>query len=135
MLPGDRAVKVRGLQVHGERVPRAVAGQRVAVNLGGVDAGDLLRGQTIAPRRRVLGDARRRRPAGTAWRGQGAAARRARQVPPGDERGHWAGWRCRPCWPPGRTRAARASRPPRFRPGDRRYARLRLEGPVGRHAR
>ena len=49
VLPGERAVKVRGLQVHGQRVPRAVAGQRVAVNLGGVDAGDLDRGQTIAP--------------------------------------------------------------------------------------
>ena len=49
VLPGDRSVKVRGLQVHGERVPRAVAGQRVAVNLGGVDTGELLRGQTLAP--------------------------------------------------------------------------------------
>jgi selenocysteine-specific elongation factor len=47
VLPGGRVVKVRGLQVHGERVPRAVAGQRVAVNLGGVEAGDLLRGETI----------------------------------------------------------------------------------------
>jgi selenocysteine-specific elongation factor len=49
VLPGDRPVKVRGLQVHGERVPRAVAGQRVAVNLGGVDIAEVLRGQTIAP--------------------------------------------------------------------------------------
>jgi len=48
VLPGGRLVKVRGLQVHGERVPRAVAGQRVAVNLGGVDTGDLLRGETLA---------------------------------------------------------------------------------------
>ena len=48
VLPGDRVVKVRGLQVHGQRVAIAVAGQRVAVNLGGVDAGDLVRGQTIA---------------------------------------------------------------------------------------
>jgi selenocysteine-specific elongation factor len=48
VLPGDRIVKVRGLQVHGERVAGAVAGQRVAVNLGGVDTSDLVRGQTIA---------------------------------------------------------------------------------------
>jgi selenocysteine-specific elongation factor len=48
VLPGGRTVKIRGLQVHGERVPRAVAGQRVAVNLGGVEAGDLLRGETVA---------------------------------------------------------------------------------------
>ena len=49
VLPGDQPVKVRGLQVHGERVLRAVAGQRVAVNLGGVDTAEVLRGQTIAP--------------------------------------------------------------------------------------
>ena len=49
ILPGDRTVKVRGLQVHGDRVPRAVAGQRVAVNLGGVDTADVVRGRTIAP--------------------------------------------------------------------------------------
>ena len=49
VLPGGRAVKVRGLQVHGARVPRAVAGQRVAVNLGGVDTADVLRGQTVVP--------------------------------------------------------------------------------------
>jgi selenocysteine-specific elongation factor len=49
VLPGDRPVKVRGLQVHGARVQRAVAGQRVAVNLGGVDTAEVLRGQTIAP--------------------------------------------------------------------------------------
>ena len=48
VLPGGRIVKVRGLQVHGARVPRAVAGQRVAVNLGGIDTGDLARGETVA---------------------------------------------------------------------------------------
>jgi selenocysteine-specific elongation factor len=47
LLPGGRAAKVRGLQVHGARVARAVAGQRVAVNLGGADAGEVLRGQSI----------------------------------------------------------------------------------------
>ena len=49
VLPGNRTVKVRGLQVHGQRMPRAVAGQRVAVNLGGVDTADVQRGQTITP--------------------------------------------------------------------------------------
>ena len=47
VLPGGRAVKVRNLQVHGVRVSGAVAGQRVAVNLGGVDAAEILRGQTL----------------------------------------------------------------------------------------
>jgi len=47
VLPGGRTVKVRGLQVHGVRTPRAVAGQRVAVNLGGVDTADVSRGQAL----------------------------------------------------------------------------------------
>ena len=47
-LPGDRPVKVRGLQVHGESQHEAVAGQRVAVNVAGVDLGDLTRGDVLA---------------------------------------------------------------------------------------
>jgi selenocysteine-specific elongation factor len=48
VVPGSRPVKVRGIQVHGSRHPEAVAGQRVAVNLGGVDVVDLVRGQALA---------------------------------------------------------------------------------------
>ncbi len=47
VLPGGRAVKIRGVQVHGRREDRAVAGQRVAANLAGVDTSDLARGQTL----------------------------------------------------------------------------------------
>jgi len=47
VLPGERAAKIRGVQVHGAKQPRGVAGQRVAVNLGGVDVGDLERGQSL----------------------------------------------------------------------------------------
>jgi selenocysteine-specific elongation factor len=47
VLPGDRAVKVRGLQVHGRAEERVSAGQRVAVNLGGVDAHELARGHVL----------------------------------------------------------------------------------------
>ncbi len=47
VLPRDVEVKVRGLQVHGRKEVRAEAGHRVAVNLGGVDAGDLARGDTL----------------------------------------------------------------------------------------
>src|SRR5438128_357488 len=43
--PRDRVVKVRGVQVHGEKQPEAMAGQRSAVNLAGVEVGDLSRGQ------------------------------------------------------------------------------------------
>lgn len=40
-------LRVRGLQVHGASTPRATAGQRTAVNLAGIDAGDLARGMTL----------------------------------------------------------------------------------------
>lgn len=45
--PGGRAVKVRGVQVHGKPSSEAVAGQRTAINLGGVDVGDVSRGETL----------------------------------------------------------------------------------------
>ncbi len=47
MLPAGRSVKVRGLQVHGKTSARAVAGQRTAVNLGGVDVADISRGEVL----------------------------------------------------------------------------------------
>ncbi|MEO7158682.1 MAG: selenocysteine-specific translation elongation factor, partial [Vicinamibacterales bacterium] len=45
--PGDRSVKVRGVQVHGRATDAAVAGQRAAINLGGVDVHDVARGETL----------------------------------------------------------------------------------------
>ncbi len=45
--PGGRRLRVRGLQVHGETVEEAVAGQRTAVNLAGVEASELRRGMTL----------------------------------------------------------------------------------------
>ncbi len=48
VLPGARPVKVRGVQVHGRREDVAVAGQRVAVNLAGVEVTDLERGSVLA---------------------------------------------------------------------------------------
>jgi selenocysteine-specific elongation factor len=48
LLPGDRAVRVRGLQVHDEPRDEAHAGQRVAVNLAGVRARDVERGDVLA---------------------------------------------------------------------------------------
>ncbi len=59
VLPKDREAKVRGVQVHGRKEARAEAGHRVAVNLGGVEVGDLARGDTLCtagafePTRRV----------------------------------------------------------------------------------
>src|SRR5580765_4624738 len=40
-------VKVRGVQVHGQKHPEALAGNRTAVNLSGVDVADVSRGQSI----------------------------------------------------------------------------------------
>ncbi len=48
LRPGSRSVKIRGLQVHGGRVDEAFAGQRVAANLGGIEVGEISRGDVIA---------------------------------------------------------------------------------------
>jgi selenocysteine-specific elongation factor len=48
LLPDARAVRVRGVQVHGEPVMRAAAGQRVAVNLVGVSPREIARGDVLA---------------------------------------------------------------------------------------
>src|SRR4029079_3789049 len=47
LLPPGTHVRVRGLQVHGAKVPRAIAGQRTAVNLGGVETAALERGMVL----------------------------------------------------------------------------------------
>jgi selenocysteine-specific elongation factor len=47
ILPQERRVKVRGLQVHGAARQDAEAGRRVAVNLGGVDVDHVSRGETL----------------------------------------------------------------------------------------
>ncbi|MHB9144388.1 MAG: selenocysteine-specific translation elongation factor [Symbiobacteriia bacterium] len=48
VLPQGLTVRVRGLQVHGEKMDQAEAGQRVAVNLTGVEKEDLARGNVLA---------------------------------------------------------------------------------------
>ena len=45
--PGDRRLRVRGVQVHGEAATRAVAGQRTALNLAGIETTDLARGMML----------------------------------------------------------------------------------------
>ena len=53
LLPLATRVRVRGLQVHGQAVARALAGQRTAVNLGGVEAASIERGMVLAPLNRL----------------------------------------------------------------------------------
>ena len=48
ILPAGVRTRVRGLQTHKRRVERAPAGQRVAVNLAGVDAARLQRGDVLS---------------------------------------------------------------------------------------
>ncbi len=48
LLPSGRRVRVRGLQVHGERVREASSGQRVAANLDDVDTSQITRGDLLA---------------------------------------------------------------------------------------
>lgn len=47
LLPLGLDVRVRGLQVHGEPVEQAQAGQRVAVNLAGIERSDVKRGHVL----------------------------------------------------------------------------------------
>ena len=47
IVPRGLSARVRGLQVHGAPVDRALAGQRTAVNLQGVEVGRVLRGDSL----------------------------------------------------------------------------------------
>ncbi|HXG55065.1 MAG TPA: selenocysteine-specific translation elongation factor [Vicinamibacterales bacterium] len=47
LLPSGLDVKVRGLQVHGQEAKAALAGQRTAINVGGVDVADVSRGDVL----------------------------------------------------------------------------------------
>ena len=48
LLPEGRRVRVRGLQTHGDSVETAGPGRRTAVNLGGIDHGEVERGMALA---------------------------------------------------------------------------------------
>lgn len=48
LLPPGRQVRARGIQVHGKAVTHARAGNRTAINLGGIDVGSIERGMVLA---------------------------------------------------------------------------------------
>jgi selenocysteine-specific elongation factor len=48
LFPAEKRVRVRGVQVHGKNEERAVAGERTALNLAGVDKQELERGMVLA---------------------------------------------------------------------------------------
>jgi selenocysteine-specific elongation factor len=47
LLPGNRAVRVRGIRVHDEEAPQAMAATRCALNLAGIDLDDVQRGDWL----------------------------------------------------------------------------------------
>jgi selenocysteine-specific elongation factor len=49
VLPGGRRVRVRGVQLHGEKADTAIAGQRTALNIAGAGTEELVRGMTLLP--------------------------------------------------------------------------------------
>ena len=53
LFPAATRVRVRGVQVHGASVKAAAAGQRTAINLGGVEASGLARGMLLASPNRL----------------------------------------------------------------------------------
>jgi selenocysteine-specific elongation factor len=54
LLPSaDRRARARGLQVYGRAVQEAKAGERTAVNLQGLEVGEIERGQVLAPAGRL----------------------------------------------------------------------------------
>lgn len=52
--PAQQEVRVRGVESHGQALPRVAAGQRGALNLGGLEAGLLGRGQVLSGPERLL---------------------------------------------------------------------------------
>ena len=48
LMPAGAHVRVRGVQVHGAAIKQANAGQRTAINLGGIDAASIERGMLLA---------------------------------------------------------------------------------------
>lgn len=49
VFPARRRIRIRGVQVHGSAADQAIAGQRTALNLAGVQVEELARGMTLAP--------------------------------------------------------------------------------------
>jgi selenocysteine-specific elongation factor len=49
LLPSGREGKVRGIQAHGAKVDKGFAGQRLAVNLHGIDLDQVRRGDVVTP--------------------------------------------------------------------------------------
>ncbi|HEV2021774.1 MAG TPA: selenocysteine-specific translation elongation factor [Terriglobales bacterium] len=49
VFPAGQRARIRGVEVHGAAAERAVAGERTALNLAGIEKDELARGMTLAP--------------------------------------------------------------------------------------
>ncbi len=67
LFPQQRRVRVRGLHSGGSAVTQAVAGQRTAVNLAGVELEELHRGMALAAARQISPDEAPRCRASNCW--------------------------------------------------------------------
>ncbi|HHY47049.1 MAG TPA: selenocysteine-specific translation elongation factor [Firmicutes bacterium] len=47
VLPSHKTARVRGIQVHDNKVDRAIAGDRAAINLAGIEKGEIQRGDVV----------------------------------------------------------------------------------------
>jgi selenocysteine-specific elongation factor len=136
IAPGARRAKVRGVQVHGAKQREALAGQRSAVNLGGIDVEEIARGQNLVTPGafeetriadavvEVLPDAKPLKHGTRVRFHQGTAeilGRVAIMGPPGDA----VAVRPVPPLPPGTARVGSL-----VNPGARAFVRLRLERPA-----
>ena len=55
LLPSaDKRTRARGIQVHGHAVKEALAGERTAINLQGLEVEEITRGQVLAPAARLV---------------------------------------------------------------------------------
>jgi selenocysteine-specific elongation factor len=81
LVPGDRVVRARELQVHGGAVEALMGGGRVALNLAGIDASELVRGAVLTTDPRLQASsaliAELRSPRGVQRAGPGSPGRAA----------------------------------------------------------
>ncbi len=97
LMPSGQTARIRGLEVHGVAVDHAEPGQRVGINLGGIDLADVERGQLLASPGTAFGTRRVEIALSTPWTakarerirlsvGATEAIGRVRQVPDDDTR-------------------------------------------------
>ena len=78
LYPARKRLRVRGLHSGGKQIERAVAGQRTAVNLAGIEHEEITRGMVLAPAGPIRSDTARGCTRDAAWFRAAAEKSRAR---------------------------------------------------------